>query len=113
MLRRTLSVVILAASILAFGVRTFAQQQPATGNPANAAQVQQLQEQLAKMQTEMDAMQKSMQTANLPPEQLQTMRQHMATMQTYWQKMHAQCCGMNPSGHGCGGMMGGGMMGHP
>lgn len=105
MFTRKLQLVILTASILAFSGLAFAQQ-PAESAPPSAAQVQQIQKQLSEMQTEMDAMQKSMQAGNIPPEQLQTMQQHMARMRTYWQQMHTGCCGMYPSGHGCGGMMG-------
>ena len=106
MLSGKLLLLILTAWIFAFSASSFAQQQPTTGAHPSAAQVQQLQEQLAKMQTEMDAMQESIQAGNIPPEQLRTMQQHMARMYSYWQQMHIGCCGMYPAGYGCGGLMG-------
>ncbi len=108
MLTKRLVLMVLCASVLAFTSAAWAQDQPAGGKPqvqTNAAQVQQLQEQLAKMHAEMDAMQKSMQAGNIPPEQLQAMQQHMSRMQSYWGQMHAGCCGMYPGGYGCGMMM--------
>jgi len=67
--------------------------------------VGQLQKQLSEKQTEMDAMQKSMQAGNIPRVTPDNAAAH-ATMQTLRQQMHAGGCGVYPSGYGCGGAMG-------
>lgn len=87
---------------LAVTPAAFAQQQATAGASPSAAQVQQLRQELSKMQAETDAMQKSMQAGNIPLQQLQTIQQHMNRMRTYQQQMHTGCFGVNPSGYGCG-----------
>jgi hypothetical protein len=96
----------MALFVVATNPFAFAQQDPSAGASPKATQVQQLQVELSKMETEMNAMQKSMQTGNIPPEQFQVMQPHMTRMRAYWKQMHAGCCGINPAGYGCGGMMG-------
>ena len=61
-----------------------------------AAQVKELQDQLAAMKKEMDAMRAELQRQNAPPQG--PMMGHMMRMQNHWQMMHDQSCGMRPEG---------------
>jgi hypothetical protein len=61
-----------------------------------AAQVQQLQDELAAMKTEMDGLRAELQRQNAPAHG--PMMGHMGAMQRHWQMMHDQSCGMHPQG---------------
>ena len=60
------------------------------------AQVKELQDQLAAMKKEMDAMRAELQRQNAPAQG--PMMGHMMGMQQHWQMMHDQSCGMYPGG---------------
>lgn len=88
-------VAVLVAAALAFG--TARPSWAADADPA-AQQVEQLQKQLAAMQAQMVEMQKTIDSAKIPPDQRQNMMNNMGMMQKGWQGMHQGCCMMNPSG---------------
>lgn len=95
---RILGLAIVLA-LLVGQVGPLAAEQPAAGDTAEVAKLQQ---QLATMQRQMEEMQKTIDAAKLPADQRQQMMGNMGMMRNGWQGMHGQCCMMNPAA--CPGM---------
>jgi outer membrane lipoprotein-sorting protein len=71
-----MTIIAAAIWIASMGPPAFTQS-PSTGTPPSSAQVQQLQEQLTKMQAEMGQVQQSQQAENLPAPQREALQQHI------------------------------------
>lgn len=92
---RSLLVAIAAAAALGLPLGALAQE---SQKPADAAQIEQLQKQLAAMQEEMKGLQKALEEKDVPAGTRATMGQHMGRMKEQMQSMHQSCCMMNPAG---------------
>ena len=99
--RSVITPLVVAATLI---LSPFALAQQDTPSPAaSGEQVEQLQNQLAEMKKEMDAMRKALEGAgDAPAPQRQMLQQRMGRMERYWQEMRDGCCRMHPHSHHCG-----------
>jgi hypothetical protein len=90
--RRPLVFLVLSSALGLLPAVACGEESPAP----TAAQVKELQDQLAAMKTEMDALRAELRRQNAPAQG--PVMGHMMQMQRHWQMMHDQSCGMHPEG---------------